>query len=65
LILAQVVTFLREHGVHSVSMVDRIIGCPNEEGIDYPNGEAALAACSGRIATAGPAQRCVEGGASR
>jgi hypothetical protein len=39
-ILAQVVTFLREHHVHSVSMVDRIIGCPHEEGIDYPNGEA-------------------------
>jgi hypothetical protein len=39
-ILAQAVTFLREHDVHSVSMVDRIIGCPHEEGIDYPNGEA-------------------------
>jgi hypothetical protein len=40
LILAQVVTLLREHGVHSVSMIDRIIGCPHEEGIDYPSGEA-------------------------
>lgn len=39
-ILAEVVTFLREHDVRSVSMVDRILGCPHEEGIDYPEGEA-------------------------
>lgn len=39
-IIAQVVMFLREHDVRSVSMVDRIIGCPHEEGIDYPEGEA-------------------------
>jgi len=32
--------FIRSHGVHSVVMVDRIIGCPHEEGIDYPEGEA-------------------------
>ena len=32
--------FLREHGVLSVTMFDRIIGCPHEEGIDYPEGEA-------------------------
>ena len=30
--------FLKNHGVLSVSMVDRIIGCPHEEGIDYPDG---------------------------
>jgi hypothetical protein len=34
-ILAEVVTFLRENAVHTVAMVDRIIGCPHEEGIDY------------------------------
>ena len=34
-ILAQVTTFLAEHGVLSVAMPDRIIGCPHEEGIDY------------------------------
>jgi MFS family permease len=26
-------------GVRSVAMVDRIIGCPHEEGVDYPEGE--------------------------
>lgn len=32
--------FLREHQVMSVVMADRIIGCPHEEGIDYPDGES-------------------------
>ncbi len=31
--------FLSEHGVLTVTMVDRIIGCPHEEGIDYPEGK--------------------------
>lgn len=30
--------FLKTHKVKSVIMVDRIIGCPHEEGIDYPEG---------------------------
>lgn len=34
-----VVEFLRENKVKSVVMTDRIIGCPHEEGIDYPEGE--------------------------
>lgn len=34
-ILTQVTTFLSEHGVLSVAMLDQIIGCPHEEGIDY------------------------------
>jgi hypothetical protein len=38
-ILAEIVQFLREHEVRSVAMVDRIIGCPHEEGIDYPLGQ--------------------------
>jgi hypothetical protein len=38
-ILAEVATFLREHDVRSVAMVDAIIGCPHEEGTDYPDGE--------------------------
>jgi hypothetical protein len=38
-IAAEIATFLREHDVRSVSMVDAIIGCPHEEGIDYPAGE--------------------------
>jgi len=38
-IAAETATFLREHDARSVSMVDAIIGCPHEEGIDYPAGE--------------------------
>jgi hypothetical protein len=36
----EVSAFLREHQVVSVVMADRIIGCPHEEGIDYPVGES-------------------------
>ena len=38
-IAAEIVEFLRRWNVHTVAMVDRIIGCPHEEGIDYPEGE--------------------------
>ena len=31
--------FIRGHGVRSVAMTDRIIGCPHEEGPDYPKGQ--------------------------
>ena len=31
--------FIKEHGVRSVVMTDRIIGCPHEEGPDYPKGQ--------------------------
>jgi hypothetical protein len=34
-ILAEVLAFLEQAGVKSVAMVDWIIGCPHEEGIDY------------------------------
>lgn len=34
-----VVRFIGRHGAKSVVAVDRIIGCPHEEGIDYPDGE--------------------------
>jgi len=37
-IFAEIVAFLREHEVHSVAMAEGIIGCPHEEGIDYPEG---------------------------
>jgi hypothetical protein len=36
----QISAFLKEHQVLSVAMVDRIIGCPHEEVVDYPEGEA-------------------------
>lgn len=37
-VLAEVAAFLKSQGVRSVGMVDRIIGCPHEEGVDYPEG---------------------------
>ena len=36
----KVLTLLRDHQILSIAMVDRIIGCPHEEGIDYPDGQA-------------------------
>ncbi len=33
------VRFIEQHGVKSVVGLDRIIGCPHEEGIDYPEGQ--------------------------
>jgi hypothetical protein len=35
---AEITAFLKSHAVRSVAMVDRIIGCPHEEGVDYPEG---------------------------
>jgi hypothetical protein len=34
-----VVDFLKHHGVRTVVVADRIIGCPHEEGVDYPDGK--------------------------
>ena len=34
-----IVRFIERQGARSVVAVDRIIGCPHEEGIDYPEGE--------------------------
>ncbi|BFG80249.1 hypothetical protein PTKU46_82830 [Paraburkholderia terrae] len=34
-----VVRFIEQHGARSVAAIDRIIGCPHEEGTDYPEGE--------------------------
>lgn len=36
----EITEFLRRHEVLSVSAVDRIIGCPHEEGVDYPSNES-------------------------
>jgi hypothetical protein len=40
-IQAAILRLLKEHGVKSVSMLenDHILGCPHEEGKDYPDGE--------------------------
>ncbi len=35
----EILEFLSGNKVTSVVMPDRIIGCPHEEGIDYPDGE--------------------------
>ena len=34
----EVVAFLKEHNVAHAAFADRILGCPHEEGIDYPAG---------------------------
>ena len=38
-IKVKIVNFLEQHNVYRVVMVDRIFGCPHEEGIDYPEDE--------------------------
>jgi len=38
-IAREILEFIQRHGVSSVVMTDGIIGCPHEEGIDYPDGE--------------------------
>ncbi len=35
----EILRFIRSHGVHSVALTGELIGCPHEEGIDYPEGE--------------------------
>jgi hypothetical protein len=36
----EIAVFLRGHEVDSVLMPKEMMGCPHEEGIDYPQGEA-------------------------
>ena len=38
-IQAQIIEIIDNAGALSVSLVDGIMGCPHEEGIDYPEGE--------------------------
>ncbi len=35
----QILAFIRQHDAKTVVVSDRIIGCPHEEGTDYPEGE--------------------------
>jgi hypothetical protein len=37
-IARQIGEFIEAHGAKSVVLVDRIIGCPHEERVDYPEG---------------------------
>ena len=34
----EIQAFMKQHNVKSVVTIDRIIGCPHEEGKDYPEG---------------------------
>ena len=34
----EIIGFIKENGARSVVMADRIMGCPHEEGMDYPEG---------------------------
>ncbi|TWX72663.1 hypothetical protein [Colwellia sp. C1TZA3] len=35
-VISEILRFIDENRVKSVSMIQEIIGCPHEEGIDYP-----------------------------
>jgi hypothetical protein len=37
---SQILAFIREHNARSVVVTDGTIGCPHEEGIDYPEEES-------------------------
>jgi hypothetical protein len=39
-ILKELLTFIEENNAKSIAMMEEIIGCPHEEGIDYPEGES-------------------------
>ena len=40
LIQQEILEFIKANGVRSIVITDGIIGCPHEEGIDYPEGQA-------------------------
>ncbi len=39
-IAEDILQFIKENDAVSVAMTDRIIGCPHESGIDYPEGQS-------------------------
>ena len=39
-VVQEILKFIQRHGAKSVVMTDRVLGCPHEEGIDYPEGGA-------------------------
>ena len=41
--MTEVLDLLKANDIRSVVMVDKIIGCPHEEGIDYGKGESCPA----------------------
>ena len=38
-VLREVLDFINENNPKTVSMIEETIGCPHEEGIDYPEGD--------------------------
>jgi hypothetical protein len=38
-VLAELGSYFKTHQVKRVVMTDKVIGCPHESGIDYPEGE--------------------------
>jgi hypothetical protein len=38
-ITSSILAFIEQHTANTVVVADRFIGCPHEEGIDYPEGE--------------------------
>jgi hypothetical protein len=38
-IVAEILRYVERHAPKTIAMADRIIGCPHEEGIDYPEAE--------------------------
>jgi hypothetical protein len=54
------VAFLKTHAVRSTVVADGIIGCPHEEGVDYPEGKIVLSALTGRGVIAGPRSESTE-----
>jgi len=39
-VFEEVLEFIQTNGAKTVGMLDRIVGCPHEEGIDYPEGHS-------------------------
>tara|TARA_R110001592_G_C13117630_1_gene745517 strand:- start:1456 stop:1836 length:381 start_codon:yes stop_codon:yes gene_type:complete len=39
LVMSEILNFIDVNRAKSVSMIQEIIGCPHEEGIDYPEGD--------------------------
>jgi len=35
----EILQFIQRHEAKSITMADHILGCPHEEGIDYPDGQ--------------------------
>ena len=52
----EILDFTRQHGVRTVVMTDRIIGCPHEEESTIPTARLVLSARSGLTAIAGRAR---------